>query len=242
MMLIKAALNGTRTLQDHPQVPVTTHALVTAAREAVAAGAGAIHFHVRDSGGRESLHPDDVNSQVQAMKHALPGIPVGISTGAWIVPELALRLEYIEQWMVLPDFVSVNGDEAGFEQVADKMLQRGIGVEAGISSEAAVLNFKRSGRLPHCFRLLLEPGEQEMAAALHTAAAIEQHLTDKLPGQSVLLHGSDLTCWPLLKMAISKGYDLRIGFEDTLLHPSGIPAADNAELVQTAMLYKNGNL
>lgn len=42
-MLIKACLNGSRVLADHPALPLTPSQLAEAAAQAVAAGAGALH-------------------------------------------------------------------------------------------------------------------------------------------------------------------------------------------------------
>ncbi|MFX1707315.1 3-keto-5-aminohexanoate cleavage protein [Chitinophaga sp. CC14] len=233
-MFIKAALNGSRSKADHPDIPVTTAELVAAATSAVLAGAGAIHFHVRDHNGKETLEPQFVNEQVKAVKAAVPEIPVGISTGAWIVPDISQRLAYIREWEVLPNFVSVNGHEAGFERIIQAILDKKIGVEAGLNSAVAVANFNSSGLLKECFRLLIEPEEQELTAALATVKAIEDKLTDKQPHQTVVLHGFDSTCWEILKVAKYKGYDLRIGFEDTLLDPSGAIAESNEALVKAA--------
>ena len=40
--------------------------------------------------------------------------------------------------------------------------------------------------------------------------------------------------WPLLEIALRRGYDVRIGLEDTLYLPDGHLAADNAQLVAAA--------
>jgi len=61
-VLIKAAINGNRTRREHPAIPVTAGQQAGEAAAAVASGAGAIHVHVRDSNGRESLKPEDVKN------------------------------------------------------------------------------------------------------------------------------------------------------------------------------------
>jgi uncharacterized protein (DUF849 family) len=66
-MLIEAALNGGRTRAEHPGVPCSPEEMAAAAREAVAAGAGAAHFHVRGAGGRESVDADDLARAVSAL-------------------------------------------------------------------------------------------------------------------------------------------------------------------------------
>lgn len=233
-MFIEAALNGSRSKADHPNIPITTAELVAAAKGAVLAGAGAIHFHVRDHNGKETLEAAFVNEQVEAIKAALPDIPVGISTGAWIEPDINKRVELIRQWEVLPNFVSVNGHEPGFEQIVQTVLEKQIGVEAGLNSAQALENFIGKGLLKECFRLLIEPEEQDLNAALATVKAIEDKLTEKLPHQTVVLHGVDNTCWEILEIGKYKGYDLRIGFEDTLHDPAGSVAESNEALVKAA--------
>jgi hypothetical protein len=44
-------------------------------------------------------------------------LAVGISTAAYIEPDLSSRIALIDAWTVLPDFVSVNLSEPGIEQV-----------------------------------------------------------------------------------------------------------------------------
>ncbi len=61
---------------------------------------------------------------------------VGISTAAYIEPDLSQRLAMIDEWTVLPDFVFVNLSDPGIEQVIALTARRGVGLEAGIWSAA----------------------------------------------------------------------------------------------------------
>jgi uncharacterized protein (DUF849 family) len=101
--------------------------LASAAAEAVAAGAGAVHVHVRDSGGRESIAPADVTRAVTALRPAIPGIPIGVSTGAWIVPDTDLRYRLVADWGERPDYASVNFHEQGAEPLTELLLSRDVG-------------------------------------------------------------------------------------------------------------------
>jgi uncharacterized protein (DUF849 family) len=101
------------------------------------------------------------------MRLALPGTPLGVSTGAWIAGSGAEREHAVAGWTELPDFASVNFDEAGAEAL-------------------------------------------------------------------VLLHGPEATAWPLLDEAAHRGYDARIGLEDTLSWPDGTIAQGNRALVAEA--------
>ncbi len=124
-MLIKAAINGTRTPTEHPAVPVTPEQQAREACAAVAAGAGAIHVHVRSANGRESLNHGDVASALEAIRGSCPGVPVGVSTGAWMVPNGSQRLSIIRAWDVLPDFASVNAHEEGATQIISPCSTKG---------------------------------------------------------------------------------------------------------------------
>ena len=53
-MLLKVALNGSRSTADHPAVPLHPTELAAAAKAAIAAGAGAVHLHPRNRAGAET--------------------------------------------------------------------------------------------------------------------------------------------------------------------------------------------
>ncbi|AHM60086.1 hypothetical protein D770_09145 [Flammeovirgaceae bacterium 311] len=233
--MIQIALNGNRSAA---QVPKSTAEIVQAAVSAVQAGAESIHFHVRGDKGRETLAAAWVEEQVSKLKQSLGSIPIGISTGAWIEPDLDARLALIESWRVLPDFVSINFDEMGYEQVARLVASKGIEVEAGLSKLASAQNFVNSSLDVKFLRILIEPQENTTESAVRTVQAIEALLKDCGNRLPVLLHGVDNTCWELLRLAFEKGYATRIGFEDTLLLPDGQPANSNAELLKEAKKLK----
>ena len=263
-MLIKAALNGGRTRAEHPAIPVSPAELAASAKECVAAGAGSIHFHVRGAHGRESLDADDVASALTAARAAVPGTPIGISTGAWILRNANLRHHAVSQWTVLPDFASVNFKEEGALALADLLLSRGVGVEIGLSDAAGTQLFLESavnlsdqpkpaevpfssgagveaetfaskGLASRCLRILLEPFETSTEAALKTLQQIEALLDAAGVKLPRVLHGLNQTAWDLIDKAASRGYDTRVGFEDILTLPDGQTAAGNAALVSEAV-------
>jgi len=257
-MLIKAALNGGRTRAEHPAIPITPAELAASARESVAAGAGAIHFHVRGPDGQESLDPADVAKALHAIRAAVPGTPVGVSTGAWILRDAQLRHEVVSRWKVLPDFASVNFKEDGAVPLAELLLCRGIGVEVGLSDVEGTQVFVTSGvQLSHrqvvaemmlseadvflptgigsrCLRVLLEPFETSTEAALKTLEQIEGMLDAAGIDLPRVLHGLNETAWNLIDEAAARGYDTRVGFEDILSLPDGTQARGNGALVAEA--------
>jgi len=232
--LLQAALNGTRRREEHPAVPTSPAELADAAAQSVKAGARAIHVHVRDAHGIESVAPDDVARCIEALRAAIPGTPVGVSTGAWIMPEPELRHRTVSAWTVQPDYASINFHESGAEQLATLLLSRGTGIEVGLPETVAAERLARSRLAPRCLRVLIEPQAQELDAALRAVEEIEAVLDTAGIVLPRLLHGLDRTAWPLIDTAAARGYDTRIGFEDTLTLPDGSPAESNAALVTAA--------
>jgi uncharacterized protein (DUF849 family) len=143
-----------------------------------------------------------------------------VSTGTWIVPEIYRRLTLIGGWDVLPDFASVNFHEPGAVETCKLLLDKGIGVEAGIWNVEAAHRFRHSGLSTACLRVLIEPG-QEPRDPRSRLEEIETALHD-ITGRR-LLHGFETSAWELVALASRRGYDARIGFEDTLWLPDGEP-------------------
>lgn len=223
-MRVKAAINGGTV---HPAVPLTPDQLAADVVAVAEAGAFAVHFHPRDDEGRETLAAQHVDAAVRAIRARRPPIPFGVTTGAWISGR---RLEQIRWWSELPDFASVNFDEDQAEEVAEELLSRGVGIEAGLCTPAAAERYLRFGR---CMRVLLEPQECDMTAVVANVERIERVLANDTAPR--VLHGTAETVWPLLRLARTRGYDGRIGFEDTLLLDDGSAASSNAELLRAAL-------
>jgi uncharacterized protein (DUF849 family) len=232
-MLVVAALNGGRSPADHPAMPLSPAQLGAAAAESAAAGAGAVHFHVRGAGGQESLAAADVARAVTEVRRL--GVPCGISTGAWIISEPARRLATVQEWTVLPDFVSINFDEEGAAELASFFLGRKVTLEAGVANPFAAEQLVRSGLANRCLRIMFEPREQVTSDAMATVARTEAVLDAATVRAPRLLHGVDATAWPLVDQAGARGYATRIGFEDTLTLPDGKVAGGNGELVRAAL-------
>jgi uncharacterized protein (DUF849 family) len=233
-VFVKCCLNGASRRSVHPGVPETPAQLAEAAAAAVAAGASAIHMHPRDDTGAESLDAAAIGPAVAAVRAAVE-VPVGVSTGAWFLPDPADRLRAVDGWEVLPDFASVNIHEPGALDLAEALLARGVGVEAGLwHGEGARLLVDR-GLAHRCTRLLLEPLVQDLSSALALTVEIEDEIAGVALDVPRLLHGYGVTSWPVLDVALDRGYQARIGLEDTQSLRDGTPAPDNAALVRDAL-------
>ena len=247
--MLKACLNGGTSRVQSPYVPLTPAELAADAVRCRAAGAYAVHVHPRTDDGAESLDAETIGAAVEAIRRVAPGLPVGVSTGAWIAPDPAQRLAAVRSWATLPsavrpDFASVNAHEEAAEDVATALYDGGIGVEAGLWTVAAVEAYRR-WRVP-CLRLLVElvdvaphPAAQPAPhlaqpapqPALVTAAEILDTLGDE---PSILLHAEGPATWTVLREAVRRGLDTRIGIEDTSMLPDG-SMVDNVALVAHAV-------
>jgi uncharacterized protein (DUF849 family) len=229
---IKACINGARTPDQHPNLPVTPEQLAAEALAAHLAGAKAVHMHPKTADGVDSLRAEVVGPAVEAVRHAVPGLPLGVTTGFWALSDPDERLRTVQAWEVLPDFASVNWHEPGSEPLAHLLLTMGLGVEVGIFHAEAAESWARSEIAAHCMRVMVELGpDGDVAGADDVLAEV---LAAGSPAP-VLLHGMDESCWPLLEHAGSRGLQARIGMEDTLLLPDGTAAPDNAALVAAAV-------
>jgi uncharacterized protein (DUF849 family) len=228
---LKACLNGARTPDQHPGLPVTPERLAEAAAAVHRAGARAVHLHPKTADGVDSLQPDVVGAAVSAVRHAIPGLPIGVTTGYWALPDQETRRRTVEDWHVLPDFASVNWHEPGAEDLARLLLDKGIGVEAGLFHVEAAAAWAASEVAAHCLRAMIElPPDGDTG----TADALLCVVTAADSPAPVLLHGEGESCWPLLEYAGALRLQTRIGLEDTLTLPDGSPAPDNAALVDAA--------
>jgi uncharacterized protein (DUF849 family) len=238
---IKVCLNGGRRRSEHPAVPLTPGELARSATDAVAAGAEAVHAHPRDDRGGQTLSADHIGAAVAAIRAALPGTPVGVSTGLWIAgDDPAVRLAAVSGWAGLspaerPDFASVNVHEPGFVDLCAALGEMGIDVEAGVWSVAAADALAGSGVV--CVRLLVEVLDTAPVHAVRVAPAILNRLDAHGLAAPRLLHGDNASTWALVELAGRLGLPTRIGLEDTLLDPHGEPAHDNADLVRIALAH-----
>src|SRR5579859_5013641 len=239
-VMLKACLNGARRPAEHPRLPVTAAAIAAEAVRAVQAGAEALHVHPKNSRGADTLDPPVVAAVLEAVRGAVPGMQVGVTTGAWAMPDPRRRVTMIRDWTVLPDFASVNWHEPGAQEVAEALFEHGVGVEAGLWQPATVTSWRNWDDHGRCIRVLLEVVEDVSA---HQAVAAAAQLVSALDGDlstPILLHGTGRSSWPLLGEAIRRGFDQRIGLEDVLVLPDGSPADGKAELVAAARALLDG--
>ncbi|MET9591812.1 3-keto-5-aminohexanoate cleavage protein [Streptomyces sp. NPDC006516] len=233
--MLQVCLNGVRRRGESRGIPVTPGELATEAVRAVGAGAEDVHLHPRGADGLDSLDPRAVGEAVSAVRAAVPkGVRVGVTTGAWAESDPGKRADLIRSWTVLPDHASVNWHEEGAGAVAGVLLERGIGVEAGVwSGTDGARRFRAWPAAHRVLRVLAEVTDTDPLTAAATAVTLVGELRGG-PRVPLLLHGEDGGAWPVLRAAAGLGLDTRIGLEDVLTLPDGSAAEANAPLVQAA--------
>jgi uncharacterized protein (DUF849 family) len=230
--MLQACLNGRRTRDEHPAVPLTPEELAADARRAVAAGAAELHVHPRLPGG-DTTEPGAAGATVRAIRAACPRVPVGLTTGLWTTDgDAELRHAHVEAWEDLPDYVSVNLAEPGSEELCELLARRGVGIEAGVWNLAEAHLLLERGLAP--LRVLVETSDGGAEDPVAAAAEIDELLVGAGLTAPQLHHGAGADAWEVLDAALARGRDVRIGLEDTTLMPDGSAAPGNAALVAEA--------
>lgn len=230
-MLLTLCPNGDRATDAHPALSSDPETLAADSAAAVAAGAAEVHLHPKDAGGRDSLRAEDLSRWLRAFWSICPQVPLGVTTGAWATGGAQERLSQVRRWRELPDLASLNWHEEGAEDLAALLIEREVGIEAGLWGVEAAQAWVRSPHAAACHRVLIElpdlPAEQvrDLAEEILTVIDGSGH------GLPVLLHGEERSAWPGVLLARELGLDTRIGLEDTLTLPDGTDAASNTELV-----------
>jgi uncharacterized protein (DUF849 family) len=231
-VLLQATLNGDLTKSAHPAVPISTEELARDAAACVRAGARAFHIHPRDSEGRERLDAEIVNHAAMTVREAC-GVPVGVTTGAWIEPDVERRVELVRAWTA-PDYTTVNLSEPGATDVMRALLDAGIGIEAGVWTVEDAERLAGSGLGAAVTRICVEPLEVPAIDAVAVVEDIHGALDRLGLTAPRLQHGDGEATWVLLSDAIRRGIATRIGLEDTIYEPNGERTEGNEALVRTA--------
>jgi uncharacterized protein (DUF849 family) len=231
MPLLQAALNGDR---EHPAVPRTPAELAAEARAAVDAGARVLHLHPYDGDGWQTFDAEPCAAAIRSVHAACPGIPISLSTSAEIEPDSERRHALVAAWTELPELVTANQGEEGILELCELLVERGIGIEAGLLSLDDARAFVASGIASRCARAMVEPLGEDPDVAVAEAEAIEGALADAGIGLEQVHHGDGLASWAVNRRGAARGHGVRTGLEDTPVLPDGRPASGNGELVAAA--------
>jgi len=173
---------------------------------------------------------------VQAIREACPGAPISQTTALYIADDdPRQRLALVAGWTELPEVVTANQGEEGIVELCEHLLERGVGIEAGLLSVADAEAFVDSPIARRCTRVLIEPLGADPEAAVAHAAAIEAVLSHASISLEQVHHGDLIASWTVSERGARRGHGIRTGLEDTTVLPDGTLAQDNAELVRAAV-------
>lgn len=230
---MQCALNGDYGPEDHPGVPMTLGELVADAVACRDAGAGSVHLHPRRSAdGLQSLDPATHDPVVAAIRAAAPGLEISCSTQQEIdLGDAPDRIAAVAAWAHPPDVVSLNLSEQGAVELGEALIERGIGIEAGVftlDDADALLAAPWAGAI---HRVLVEViFEHEDDAAVRLAHEIDVRVAAL--GRPRIWHGDARANWAVVDAGLAAGVGVRVGLEDTLIGRDGGAAPGNAAQVE----------
>lgn len=244
--LITVAPTGAETSKaSAPALPVTLDELVTAAQDCEAAGAAMIHVHVRDHEAQSSIDPALVKDAIAALRETTSLI-VQLSTGGSVHDSEEDRLALLD---LMPDSASCSmgtlnfGDDIFFNRWGFIVELHTRMQERGIVPEYECFDLGHVGALHRLLDKYGPPAGGHVHVDLvcgvpggmpGTAAALAAGVAALPPGASFSATGVGRSTLPIAFAALAHGGHLRVGMEDTLSIAPGVPATDNAQLVERA--------
>jgi len=240
---IMVAPNGARRGKaDHPALPVTIAETVATARACHAAGAGALHAHVRDADGGHVLDAGLYAELIAEMAQAVPDMPVQITTEAAGIFTPADQRALLRR--ITPEGVSISLAEmlADDDRAAARRCYHDL-AEAGVAVQHILYDTAQVQRLAAEIAAGTIP--QDNLSVLYVLGRYTQgqvSAPDDLAPFLATARDVDLTAdWGIcafgqhetacLQAAHRLGGKMRVGFENNLFMADGDPAPDNAARV-----------
>ena len=202
-------------------------------------GANAVHLHAKDADGADTLRPAELVAVLTAVRAAAPGLPVGVTTGAWAEPDPDARAALIDAWdrpsrLRLGQLARGRRQRAGRRGPAGARRRRGGRVVAR-RCRPGVVALARARTLPARARRAPRRGTGRRGG--RGAARPPRHRRSR-PARAAgrrscctARTAAPGRCW---RSRPAGGLATRIGLEDALALPDGSPAPDNPALVRAA--------
>jgi 3-keto-5-aminohexanoate cleavage enzyme len=239
------APNGARrTKTDHPRLPITAAELGAEASACRAAGATAIHVHVRDGNHQHSLDPALYRGAITSIRTACPEIIIQVTTEAAGLFNLDQQIASVKSLCPLYLSYSISELTAQGEARAEQFLawaaEVGIAIQFILYNDADIgllARLHRSKRLhlPDAPRVLLVAGRYSVTQDSNLAefnALYGSLCANGLHEESIWMTCAfgrgEMAC---LERTIELGGHARVGFENAIVDSSGRLARDNAERV-----------
>ena len=242
--LMVAPTGARRGKADHPALPVTVAEIAATAAACRAAGAGALHAHVRDADGRHSLDPGLYRELLAEVARAAPGMLVQVTTesGGRFGPE--------DQFATVKALghphVSVAMREMAASAAAEDLARAFYAhcAEAGIQVQHILYEAGEIARLADLHARGVVPAVEEVlfvlgrytAGEVSAPADLDPFLAARAAAPAVAAAPWMLCAFgpaetDCLARALAAGGKARVGFENNVHMADGRVARDNAERV-----------
>jgi 3-keto-5-aminohexanoate cleavage enzyme len=236
-IIVQTAITGAFfSRRGNPNQPISVEEILASARECAAAGASAIHLHVRDERGYNVLDPDRFRAVVEPLRAEFPGISIDgcyvcALRGEWERMKEALDARLLDAVPV--NTTAVFQGDALFAKPIPLMLEKTrLILESGarpivaVYTDADVSNADRylfkSGLLEAgqvwCLLPAL-PGCSPMDNPLQMVSGllrITALIRDTDPDARILVCGAGRASSYLTTVAAALGLHIRVGMEDTV--------------------------
>ena len=244
--IMVAPTGARRSVADHPALPVTIPQIVAEAQHCFAAGAGAIHAHVRDGDGLHTLDTGLYAELLGELAEAVPEMVVQITTEAVgrYSPEeqraVVQALRPAQVSIALREMIAGQSD-AALSRFYRWAAEAGIGVQHILYTpqEVALLEgYVGRGIIPAAELELMFVLGQYGGARDSRPGDLGPYLAERRgaiaeAGWSACAFGRFETA--CLLQALKQGGKARIGFENNLLNSDGSVAPSNAARVAELM-------
>jgi len=238
--------------RDHVFVPEQPDQIAADVRRAVDLGASCVHLHARDEHGDPTYLLEKHREVVTAVRDAVPGIVVSVSTSGRVHKDFRQRAEVLDlDGIAKPDLASLTLGSMNFAtqpSVNSPDTIRGLAEamrERGIVPELEIFDF---GMIDYAHYLIgrgvLHPPFvcNLMLGSLGTSAATAHNLSGmvaRLPtGTYWQAAGIGRYQWPMNALGVVMGGHVRTGLEDSLHLDAEKqqPATNDALVTRTAAL------
>jgi uncharacterized protein (DUF849 family) len=258
--ILTCALTGVLTNPKQHPVPVTPAQMAAEARDAFNAGASVMHVHVRNQedglGHLPSWDPEVMESVVNAIREACPGVIINLTTGV-VGKDISGPLACIRR--VKPEIAACNAGSLNYLKIKEdgqwawppmvfdnpvSKVQQFLDVMAECSThpefECFDVGIVRSvGMYIKAGMLKPEMGRAEYNLVMGVAsgmpcdadllALLPQWMAPNSVWQATLIGRSEI--WPVHQKTADLGGMLRTGLEDTFYLPNGDRATGNGALI-----------
>jgi len=236
---LMVAPNGARKSKaDHQGIPLTPAELADTARACAAAGATAIHVHVRDAGGRHTLDAGAYRPAIGAIG-AAADLRIQITTEAAGLYDVPAQIDCLAQGLAPEASVALREIERAPDRFAEAYR---VAETAGTEVQhilyapedlTRLIRYMEAGTIPGPVGAVLFVLGRYADGQRSSPEDLDPFL-DALGPEA----GRPPLAWSVcafgpreqecLLHALRRGGNVRIGFENNMLAPDGTPFADNA--------------